>query len=227
MLTDVTSVKAFLSITNTTEDPFLDILVPAVDAAVKKYLDRDIEQTSYVDYYGGNNTVILTLNEAPVISVSEVKEDVTAYYGSVAGTFGSTTILTSGVDYTVVRDGRNGLIEVGRLQRLNGCVWPCRWEYQAGLLTAVRKPGLGNIKVTYTAGYAQGSIPRDLQLACWLLAARIRLVRKRGGLLPQSESLAEYSYSLQQLVQQQLQLGTVEQLLSRYRRVRQRHKVLT
>lgn len=225
-LTTAAQVKQFLSITTATEDSFFDIVLPAVEAEVKIFLDRDIESQSYVDYYGGNGTRVLCLNEYPVTSVTDVREDAQGYFGSVTNSFGTDTVLVSGEDYVLAKDGRNQLAEVGRLIRLNG-VWPCRYEWKRGLLTAAVKPGIGNIKVTYTAGYAANAIPKDLQMGIWLLVAQIRLARKRGGMVYSGESLAEYSYSLQQMAKEQLELGTAAQLLSRYRRIRSRHKVLT
>jgi hypothetical protein len=223
-LTTVSAVQQYTGIADT-EKALLEILLPAVETAVKKFIDRDIESQSYVDWYGGNNTTILLLNEYPVTSLTEIREDSTGFFGSVAGSFGTETILVSGIDYALIKDGRNQLAEVGRVMRING-VWPGRYEYKRGLLTTALKPGIGNIKVTYTAGYAANAIPKDIQLACWQLCARLRQMRKSGQLYA-SESLAEYAYNLHQLVLDKLIVGDVAQLLSRYRRVRDRHKVLS
>ena len=225
-LTTVGNVKTFIGLTTTADDAFLDLVLPAVEAEVKKYIDRDIESTSYVDWYGGNWSNILSLNEFPVTSISEVKEDLQGGSGAITGSFSSTTILTAGSDYTTVKDGRNQLIETGRLFRMNG-VWQGWYRRKGGLLTPTRVPSEGTIKVTYTAGYAAGAIPKDIQMAVWSLCAQIRQARKRGGQPISSESLAEYSYSLSQMNWNELILGTVKQLLSRYRRIRSRHRVLS
>jgi hypothetical protein len=55
-------------------------------------------------------------------------------------------------------------------------------------------PGLGNIRVTYTAGYS--STPDDLKLAGILLARVIMLSSANGGQMVASESLEYYSYNL-------------------------------
>jgi len=223
-LTTVTAIKTHLGLTTTDEDTFLQQSLEAVEATIKKLIDRDIESQSYTDFYCGTGNKILILNEYPVTAVSEVREDDGGYWGSVTDSFGTSTVLTSGVDYSLVLDGRGSTAGTGRLYRING-VWSSRWEGKRGLLTAGVKPGAGNIRVTYTAGYASNAIPKDLQLAVWLIVAQIRAARGRGQFL-QSERLGEYQYQLAQLSETFLRAASVEQILARYRRVRDRVKPL-
>jgi hypothetical protein len=226
MLINLTEVKTFLkkSLADTSEDALLKQIIGAVDAEAKKFFDRQIEQATYTDYYDGNNSRVLLLNEYPVTSVASVYEDTTAYWGSVTSSFGTTTLLTSGIDYALALDGRNGVAEAGRIFKLTG-VWSGRWDYRRGNLGATIKPMPGSIKVTYTAGYASGAIPQDIKLGLWQVCSQVRATIPKGYLL-QSESLGEYSYALAALAVTYLRMGTTEQLLSRYRRVRERFKPL-
>ncbi len=161
-------VKNFIGITTNKEDAFLDQLVPAVDAVIKHSLRRDIEQQVYTEYYNGNGTRVLVLNEYPVLTSAAVSVwwDDLGYWGQAPGSFDPVaSLLTQGMDYAVVLDLANSKA-APKLYRING-VWQCRYETKRGMLTSALKPGAGNIKVTYTAGYPPGGIPQDLQMAFW------------------------------------------------------------
>src|SRR5580693_6442479 len=108
----VPEVKIFIGIdlTDDSEIDFLTQTVKAVDAAVKKFLDRDIEQNTYVDYYNGNNSKILILNEYPIANaaaVTSVYMDNQGGWGQIPGSFDPTTQLVLGQDYAVVLDQKN------------------------------------------------------------------------------------------------------------------------
>lgn len=228
MITGVSEVKTFIGVTDTSETAFLDQLVASVDASIKKWIDRDIEQATYTDYYSGNNSKVLVLNEYPVANaaaVTGVYQDDFAYWGQAPNAFDPTlSVLVQGTNYAVVLDGRGGEASTARLFRLDG-VWAGRWEFKRGLLTPGLKSGVGNIKVTYTAGYAAGAIPQDLQLAFWQICAQVRAARSLGRPM-KSEGLGEYHYDLEEQIKDALRVGTVEQVLSRYRRVRERYRPL-
>lgn len=192
------------------------------DAAVKQYCKRQFEQAAYVEYYDGQGTPYLPLRQRPVGAVSAVYLDAMGFYGDGANAFPTNSLLVSGKDYILRRDGTNGASESGLLQRLGGgwtgaiLDWPAEWR--RGTLTARVPPvwsiGSGNVKVLYTAGYQ--TIPDDLKLATLQLAIQVYKFRKRGGLLLQHERLGDYDYQLLALAPD---LGTTRQLLSRYREV--------
>ena len=90
-----------------------------------------------------------------------------------------------------------------------------------GKLSSYRLPcwsrGYGNIKVQYSAGYHEDSIPADLQFAATTLSA-FMLSTQPKGLPLQSESLGAYSYSV--LTGSEVpEIGTVRGILTRYREV--------
>lgn len=222
-LTSLTALKTHLGITGTTEDAFLGQLLTAVEAVFTNLIDRKLESTEYVEYYGGRNTPVLLLREYPVTEVSDVRVDETGYWGQGASAFAATTALAAGIDYALVKDGRSGIAEVGRLLRI-GTVWPARFVSKVGLLSAAVKPGAGNIKVSYTAGYEE--IPADVKLCLHQVCAQIRRRRTTGQLIL-AESFEDYSYQLGDIAREIFQTGSPAQIVGRYKRVTPRFEVLT
>lgn len=223
MLTSLTALKTHLGITGTTEDAFLGQLLTAVEAVFENLIDRKPASAEYTEYYSGRNTPLLLLREYPVTEVSDVRVDENGYWGQGESAFAATTALTAGIDYALVQDGRGATAETGRLLRI-GTVWPARFVSKVGLLSAAIKPGAGNIKVTYTAGYE--SIPADMALCLWQVCAQIRRRRKTGQLIL-AESFEDYSYQLGDLAREIFQTGSAAQIVARYKRVTPRFEVLT
>lgn len=222
-LTSVAALKTHLGVSSTTEDAFLGQLLPAVESAFAKFTDRVLEKTTYTEYYSGRGTPVILLREYPVISVTSVHLDTGGYYGSVTDSFGAETLLVSGTDYALVKDGRAGSAETGRLLRI-GNVWPVRYDVRPGLLSYATKPCPGCIKVVYLAGY--NPIPLDVQLAIWQVCAQLRAGREYGR--PYSaEHYEEYSYSLEAQAASAWKVGEPAQIIARYRRITPRHEVLS
>ena len=160
-------------------------------------------------------------------------------YGDGPGGFPAQTQLYLGLDYALRRDRSNGSSASGVLERLRGAFmgvgfgWGFGMNYGMGLgrgtLTAPMEPYWpkeppGGIQVTYTAGYntANGpanTVPNDLALAVLQLAAWVFQNGERGGLQETSTSYEDYSVNVGYLLKTQDDLGTIRQLLSRYRRV--------
>jgi hypothetical protein len=74
----LTEVKEHLRFTGddaTTDfDTILNQLILQIDKAVKTYLNRDIEQTTYKQLYNGTGDFFLELNQYPIISVSALSQ---------------------------------------------------------------------------------------------------------------------------------------------------------
>lgn len=196
------------------EVALIDMLHPMAEAAVKAYLDNDLEYQQHVEYYplgedrtwdrettladygivgnravvntGPAGTNILALKHTPVWqSGLEVREDVGAYAGTTQDAFADETELTLGVDYYLdVDDVPNVLSRTGLLYRIGA--WP----------TEPR-----SIKVTYYGGETAqrlATIASDVKYATLLTAAKMFLSAKplwhEAG--PKvSESIGKYSYS--------------------------------
>ena len=229
--------KTLLSKTTTAEDALFDLILAAADAAVKTYCGRDFEQATYTDYYSGTGRRELVLRQRPVVSVTNVWEDAAGFFGdNPAGAFDSTRLLTQGTDYALRRDWApqaTGSVTAsqsksGILYRI-GTVWPRFTEtyppgwfgvyrVSQGYLSNEGGPALGNVKVTYVAGFA--SVPADVGYACLALAAWMYKTRKFGGMSVQQESLRDYAYTLaQQALGGLPEMGSTRQLLARYKEV--------
>lgn len=221
-LTTVSQLKLHLGVTGSTQDAFLSQLLSGAEAAFKRLTDRDIEATDYVCYLSGRNTPILLLPEYPVISITGVWLDRDGYYGTPTGAFADATELTSGIDYALVRDGKAGVAETGRLFKIGG-VWPGRWERRPGLLSSTVRPGAGNIKASYRAGYEV--VPDDVQLCLWQVCAQLRSARALGAPYS-SERYEEYAYQIATDAMSLMRVGSAAQTVARFKRIRPRHCVL-
>jgi hypothetical protein len=124
----------------------------------------------------------------------EVSVDETGNFGSTSGSFGSSTALTYGDHFCVQIDQEDGRSRSGLLLRI-GNVWPKPSVRQRGLLTPFLGRSMGNVKVTYTAGYSVDDMPAQIRLACNLLANRIRYILPLGMELG-SESYEERHITL-------------------------------
>ena len=223
MLTTLPQLKAYLGVTGVSKkDEILESILEAASAAFANLIDRNLELTAYVDYYSGKGSKVLVLNEYPVTTVAGVWVDSTGYWGASATAFDSNHQYVSGLDYALVKDGRGGNAATGRLYCLRG-VWPPIWLTRSGVLGAVRKPGAGNVKVSYTAGYDE--IPMDVQRAIWEITAAL-LASKNIGRPFMSERYEEYQYLLASLRDMFLQIGSANQVAMRYKRTQTRHEVL-
>lgn len=216
-LTTIAKIKSFLNIPSsvTGSDEWLDALRVAAEKSIKTYCKRDFEVATYTEYFSGNSTQYLTLKQKPVISVTSVHQDQASYFGTGTDPFPAASLLTQGVDYALDVD-KDGISHSGILLRLN-CTWyeVPRAVYR-GYLTPEITPAFGSIKVVYSAGYS--TIPVDLQYAVAYLVAFMRRTVPIGGVL-QSETIGDYSYDLgrKPLPGYHPEIGTIRQLLSRYR----------
>jgi hypothetical protein len=163
--------------------------------------------------------------------------DPRGYYGKVSGSFAASTLLTVGRDY-VLRYAADGTCQSGLALRLGGVLgasagdlggwtWPQSWGRGslAATAPAVWPLGAGNVRAVYAAGYgvgpreSGGTLPEDLTMAANEVVAWMRRNLPLGGLLS-SEGLGAYHYSV---VLPQLsslpELGSVRQILSRYREI--------
>lgn len=215
-LTTLQYVKDMLGITSNTLNTQLDAFRVAAEQVIKTDCDRDFESAAYVEYYTGTGTKALPLRQTPVTAISSVYLDFAGYFGQGASSpFSSVTLLAAGVDYTLQID-KNAASYSGILWRI-GTVWSeINRSYTSGRVTQEVGLALGNIKVSYTAGYT--TIPLDIQYCVVMLIQRMRLLIKYGAML-ESEKLRDYSYKLAPTAKLALaQLGDVQRTLRMYKR---------
>lgn len=170
---------------------------------------------TYTEYYNGSGTPDLWLREWPVHSISSIYEDGGGYWGNATGAFGSTTQLTDGTHFAIVQENERTEEGASGLVLRIGANWPASYR-QGETLVAAKRAGLGNIKVTYTAGYA--NLPWNIRKACHQLVAEMRMSSESGGPM-QSENLDYYSYQRMSASELSMQLSSVRKLLSRYKEV--------
>lgn len=162
-LTTRAAVKAQANIaaTDTTYDQQIDKLIDGITSLVKRVLNRDLELRTYTEYYSGDASSILLLRQFPVVSVASIYFDSGSYFGQADNAFPESSKLTEAVDYAVIW-GHSGYGATGEIRRIND-VWSTRTSRTSGRLPDLPPNPIGNIKVTYSAGFAQ--IPQAIQMA--------------------------------------------------------------
>lgn len=169
-------------------------LIQQCSARIETFCRRVFATADYTEFVNGTGTRYLPLRQRPINTVANVWEDNNGYWGQSDDPFPSTTLLTAGTDYMIVKeDGPLG--KSGMLYRRNG-LWP-KWDvYESGKIAAVPTPAPGNIKVEYNAGFS--TIPYDVQQACAFLCASVRRTIKLGA-PTSSEAWEDYNYTLANL----------------------------
>jgi len=138
--------------TDTSKDNFLINNLNAAFQSAKNYIGYDLNATDYVEYYDGDGSQDILLDQFPIISITSIYDDP-------ARTFDSTSLVPS-TDYVFY--SKTG--KVSKLQPVTGYIVvgipqsPTMWS-----------DGQLNVKVSYRAGYT--TIPYDAARAVILLAA--------------------------------------------------------
>ncbi len=178
-LTTLTSVKTQGGIAagDTSRDGQLRSLIDGVSSIVKQHLNRDLESTNYIEYYSGNGTPLLLLNQYPVTAVSLVCVDDLGYFGAAPGGFAPSLNLVEGIDFALM-SGANGQGSSGFLRRI-GTTWHRPPARAFGVLSNL--PGIpnGNIQVQYTAGFPV--IPPAITMAVNALVLKQASQASLGG----------------------------------------------
>ncbi len=215
-LTTLTSVKTQggIAFGDTSRDAQLRSLIDAMTSLVKQHLNRDLESTNYIEYYSGNGTPLLLLNQYPVTAVSRVCLDDLGYFGSVPGGFAPSLNLVEGVDFALM-SGTNGHGSSGFLRRI-GSTWRRPPARALGVLSNL--PGIpnGNIQVEYTAGFVV--IPPAITMAVNALILKQASQASFGGAASQM-GYEDAHISLFSPRDASALLGSVESILANYRSI--------
>jgi uncharacterized phiE125 gp8 family phage protein len=144
-LITLAQLKAWLGITGSTEDTILEPMINRSGELCGTYCGRKLKTATYTEYYNGNGTAQLQLNNFPVTAVTSINIDPTRLWAA-----------ASSVDVTanVMIGSASGIIRL--------------WNQWAGFPC-----GRGNVKVVYVAGYKDSTdnlVPYDLQEASLLIA---------------------------------------------------------
>lgn len=191
------NLKTYLGISGTSEDDFLDLVVAGVDTLIESLSGRRFESETYTEQVvDGTGRQRLYLPNRPLTAVSEVRVSGEGVAGvNNSSDFDSSTIWNVNDDYVIdslTQDERNQSLLVA----VYG-VWPL---------------GIKNVRVTYTAGYT--TVPADIKLAAYQIAARVRNGRTRGGMI-KSERMGDESYELFDDVSRSI----ADSVLAKYREV--------
>jgi len=161
-----TKLKAWLKISGTSEDTILAAICNRANKYAVNYMGRNPVSTTYTEYYDGNGSGILLLNNYPIINLTSLNDDSNR-------DFGSATAIDVAADVLLYED--SGMVRL--------------WNKKVAFYK-----GLANVKVVYVAGYAV--IPYDMEEAVLLIAMQTykRIYQdQRIGLT--SESLGEHTMS--------------------------------
>lgn len=164
------------------------------------------------EYLSGDGTEKLLLRHRPVQSVASVYVDDDGYFGQGTDPFPASTLLTAGTDYCLQRDTPSSQIEqskAGILLRI-GNVWPDLYRNRRGLLVAEQSLGVGNIKVTYTAGW--GTVPLTDQSAVHQMVGLMRTTQGLGGSI-RSLSLDYFSFTLATAAETKEEVQSIKKML--------------
>jgi Phage gp6-like head-tail connector protein len=141
-LTVIANVKALLQITTDTDDGLLSTLITAASAFLETVCDRAFIEADYTEVRNGKGTRSMSFANYPVTAVSSVL-------------LGSLNIVPA------VPIGQPG--------------WPgTGYVFTPTLLSLYGFrfwPGVANVQLQYTAGYAADALPADLVQACNELVA--------------------------------------------------------
>ncbi len=197
LYTDINEMKSILEIDvdNHVEDKNLNFFNEWASAWFEEWINRPIVRRERTEYYNGTGTQKILLKSRPVFSTPTPAcvIDESGAYGTSSGSFTGTPLVW-GSDFTLFFDNQeDGSCRNGILLRL-GTVWPNNYVRSAGLLSPYTQPGVGNVRITYTAGYTVDTLPAQLRASMNFLIAKMRYLFPLGLDLS-SDSYEERSIS--------------------------------
>lgn len=153
-LCSLSDLKSYLLITTTSKDAILQPIKDSVEAFIKQYTGRDllVPASPYIEYYDGDGSAKLILNQRPIISIASIYVDPARLFqgNTLIPSYDITTFsLQDGTPAVDQKAANAGVVELYYYRFLRG-----------------RK----NVQVTYLAGYA--TVPADLAHAVKLIAAQ-------------------------------------------------------
>lgn len=176
-LVSLADAKAFLKISAASEDTVIENMINRASAFANDYTQRLLLSRVNTDYYDGDGTGTLILNQYPVTALSNLYDDVDRAFG--AGT-------AINVSTDVVLDNNNGLIRL-----FNQAV-----AFNVGIL---------NVKAVYTAGYSLANVPASIQEAVLLYVAnayRSQYLGQRFGATSEHVGDRSTTYSNDEIMNQ-------------------------
>lgn len=186
---DLAAIKQWLGIDsgNTADDALLTQLAVDITFDAERYLGRSLPTATYDERYDGKGGTVLALRNFPITAVSLFA--INEFAVPAAGN-------SIGSGYQIAQDGPNNRI--------------CLYGFWLD-------PGIQNIRVQYTAGYALDArgipVPSDVYRAIIMQVAALYRERTRIGLRSETTAQQSQSYIVGDW------LPSVEKALRRHRRM--------
>jgi uncharacterized phiE125 gp8 family phage protein len=136
-LVTLAQAKTQLKITGSSEDTFLESLVNRASEKAKKYCGRNFITDDFVEFYDGTGEDFIIVRNYPIISL-------TSLYDDPLRLFGADTQISIASD--VLLDPGPGIIRL--------------WNQRNFFIR-----GKANVRVSYSGGYEDDTVPYDLQEA--------------------------------------------------------------
>lgn len=147
-------------------DPKIESLIDSASTWIETYTGRlFITATGLKEYFVGNGTPKLWLNNAPISGTPIVKhwEGTTSGWVDVVATYTYSLVVETTKGYIYFNDG-NLFSRDTPIPRREFPVW----------------------EITYDYGWSQANVPKDLKLACVLLASHITFLNEKIGILQET-----------------------------------------
>jgi len=163
VLTTYESVKAYLGLTNDDDQALIEAMIDSVSAVIETFCQRKFKSRAYVEYYSGDGTTELMVDQYPVTAITDIWDDVNHDFTD------SYKIDTSNILFSDIGSNLSDGIVL-----LEGDTF---------------RSGVKNVKISYTAGYT--TIPLDLADACIQFVAKVFNLRGKQGI--ESEKIGNYA----------------------------------
>lgn len=196
--------KTWKGISTSDYDARIAVYIDQVQAFADKYTGRTLErQAGIVEYVDGKGGMYLFLKNSPIETITSIAH--------VADDGTETTMPATTYDYATSEDSRSSVCRKG--YSVADACWGGQCQGRP-----MWQRGCRNWKVTYTAGYAAGSAPADLERALFRLIDALfdETERDVGVGDIQSEALGAYNYTLMSYVDR---TESMRALLRPYKRV--------
>ena len=142
-LTATADIKSMLAITSSAQDTLIALIKEQAEAWVKRFCGRDFVVTSYTEYYDGDGTAFLRVNQRPIVSITSI-------YSDPARLFEAASLIPS--DDIIDEDAKS--LRLGHVQLF-------QYKFLKGKLST---------KIVYSAGHS--TIPTDLSMAVKLIICK-------------------------------------------------------
>jgi hypothetical protein len=161
-LTTVSKLRQWISLKPGTDDGQLARLVSAVSLALAGYCNRIFKLQGYSEVRNGTGGTVLVLRQIPVMTVGGLWIDGRAIAAKALPDVSTVAILDAGAADLAT----DGTPVSPATPVVSGAGWVLMDERSLQLDGFRFTKGVGNVVVRYTAGYAPGAIPGDLEQAC-------------------------------------------------------------